>query len=48
LSIAFRSVDVSASPARNHAEAIVATDGELLMRFVRQRDHAAFAQIVAA
>jgi RNA polymerase sigma factor (sigma-70 family) len=46
LSVAFRSTDVSASPARNRAEGIVATDGELLMRFVRQRDHGAFAQIV--
>lgn len=46
MSVAFRSTDVSASPARNHAEAIVATDGELLMRFVRQRNHDAFAQIV--
>jgi RNA polymerase sigma factor (sigma-70 family) len=46
LSVAFRSTDVSALPARNRGEAILATDGELLMRFVRQRDHAAYAQIV--
>ncbi len=32
--------------ARSRADEVVATDGELLMRFVRQRDHTAFAQIV--
>lgn len=46
MSIAFRSTDFSASLARRRAEEIVATDGELLMGFVRRRDHAAFAQIV--
>jgi RNA polymerase sigma factor (sigma-70 family) len=46
LSVAFRSTDFSASLARSRAERIVATDGELLMRFVRHRDHDAFSQIV--
>src|SRR3954466_13242889 len=46
LSIAFRSPDCSPSLARHRPEEIAATDGELLMRFVRQRDHDAFAQIV--
>jgi RNA polymerase sigma factor (sigma-70 family) len=46
LSVAFRSTDFSASLARSRAEEIVATDGELLVRFVRHRDHGAFAKIV--
>jgi RNA polymerase sigma factor (sigma-70 family) len=46
LSVAYRSTDVSTLRVRSPAEPIVATDGELLMRFVRHRDHGAFAQIV--
>ncbi len=46
MSIAFRSTAASVSPARKRSGAIVATDGELLMQFVRQRDDGAFAQIV--
>jgi RNA polymerase sigma factor (sigma-70 family) len=46
LSVALRSNDISASTPRSRADEIVATDGELLMQFVRQRDHGAFAKIV--
>jgi RNA polymerase sigma factor (sigma-70 family) len=37
---------VFVSPAGERASAIVATDGELLMRFSQHRDHDAFAEIV--
>ena len=38
--------DTLALPASGRREAIVATDGELLMRFIQDQDHLAFAQIV--
>jgi RNA polymerase sigma factor (sigma-70 family) len=41
----FRSIDRSSNAKRCGSE-IVATDGELLMRFVRHRDQCAFAEIV--
>ena len=39
-------LDHGAPVANAHREAIVATDGELLMQFARHGDHQAFAQIV--
>ncbi len=46
LATAFRAIDIPIPSAINRAVAIIPTDGELLMQFVRQRDQRAFAQIV--
>lgn len=46
LAIVSRLTDRSARPSSSPSTKIVSTDGELLMRFVKHRDQAAFAEIV--
>src|SRR5262245_31732945 len=46
LQTAIRAANRSSAAAASRASTIAATDGELLMRFVGQRDQRAFAEIV--